>query len=130
LVAHERADGLEVEAYELGLFPEMLRAARTPVRADRNVDALRDERLDIERVAVEEEVGDGRPDDADVSVAKEVDVVGVVGVYAAAMDECERARTHRRRVLEGRVFSQHLELKARVRVNASLASEAGAAFGE
>src|SRR5947209_4179721 len=54
LVADNRADGLGVEAHELGLLPEMFRAARTPVRADGDVDAFRDERLYVERVAVEE----------------------------------------------------------------------------
>src|SRR5207237_491005 len=62
--------------------------------------------------------------------SEEVDVVGVVGVNAAAMDERERTRTHSRRVLEGRVFCQRLELKSRVGVNALVVSEAGAAFGE
>src|SRR5437763_2528907 len=128
LVADNRADGLEVEAHELGLFPEVFGAARTPVRADGDVDAFRDERLHIERVAVEEQVGDGRPDEVDVAFAKEVDVVWVVGVNAAAMYERERTRTHSRRVLECRMFCQRLELKSRVWVNAFVVSEAGAAF--
>jgi hypothetical protein len=129
-VADGRSDRVEEAAREFGFLPHVLGTARTPVRPERDVDAALQQRLGVERVAVEQQIGHRRPDDRDVAIGEESQVRRVVHIQPAGMHQAERHGADLGGVGQRGVLHERLELGAAVGIGAALGSESAAAFAE